>query len=124
MDNFTKYLKILNLKPPLTEDKIKQAYRELVKKNHPDLFESEKNKKLASKKFKLITIAYEYILSNYKSYNKNSKKKSKKNDLQIYKPSKQKDNNNIQVYKPSNITSFDELFMEVFADVLNMELPV
>jgi DnaJ-class molecular chaperone len=63
-------MKILNLTTPLTEQAIKSAYREFVKKNHPDLFKNDKNKDLATKKFKRGTEAYNYLLEHWEDINK------------------------------------------------------
>lgn len=68
-ENNTKYLQILNLTPPLAEQEIKSAYRQFVKSNHPDLFKLEENKKLAAAKFKIATVAYEYLLKHWKDIN-------------------------------------------------------
>ena len=67
--NNAKYMRILNLTTPLAEQKIKSAYRNFVKSNHPDLFQLEENKKLATAKFKIATDAYEYLLKHWKSIN-------------------------------------------------------
>ncbi len=68
-ENNTKYMKILDLTTPLAEQKIKSAYRNFVKSNHPDLFKLEENKKLATVKFKFATDAYEYLLKHWKIIN-------------------------------------------------------
>ena len=68
-ENNTKYIKILKLTTPLAEQKIKSAYRQFVKLNHPDLFKLEENKKLAAAKFKIATDAYEYLLKHWKNIN-------------------------------------------------------
>ena len=67
MNTYTKYMKLLNLTIPLTEQKIKFAYRSFVKSNHPDLFKNEENKKLATEKFKIATKAYEYLIKYLKN---------------------------------------------------------
>ncbi len=68
-ENNTKYMKILKLTTPLAEQKIKSAYRQFVKLNHPDLFKLEENKKLATAKFKIATDAYEYLLKHWQTIN-------------------------------------------------------
>lgn len=66
MDNqFIKYLKTLQLDVNANKNDIKKAYRKLVKIHHPDLFNKPENKEKASKNFKIITTAYEYLLNNY-----------------------------------------------------------
>lgn len=64
------YMKILNLTTPLTEQAIKSAYRKFVKGNHPDLFKNDKNKDLATEKFKKGTEAYNYLLEHWEDINK------------------------------------------------------
>ncbi len=69
-ENNKQYMKILNLATPLTEQAIKLAYREFVKKNHPDLYKNDKNKDLATEKFKKGTEAYNYLLEHWEDINK------------------------------------------------------
>ena len=64
-----KYMKTLNLSVPLDEQSIKSAYRNFVKKNHPDFFKTAENKDLASRKFKEGTKAQEYLLKYYTKIN-------------------------------------------------------
>tara|TARA_B100002051_G_scaffold245143_1_gene252306 strand:- start:548 stop:1156 length:609 start_codon:yes stop_codon:yes gene_type:complete len=65
-------LKILNLKLPLTMDKIKKNYKKLVKIFHPDV---NGNNKTAEEKFKEINKSYKIILQKFKNeqrvYNRN-----------------------------------------------------
>lgn len=49
---------ILGVTPQATQDEIKEAYRKLAKKNHPDLNPGNKE---AEKRFKEISVAYEQI---------------------------------------------------------------
>jgi hypothetical protein len=56
------YFRILNIKPPASEDEIKQAYRELAKKYHPDVNHS----KDAHDKFLEISEAYEFLIEQSK----------------------------------------------------------
>ncbi len=46
---------ILDLTPPVTQDEIKQRYKELVKRHHPD---ANGGDKAAEEKFKQISLAY------------------------------------------------------------------
>lgn len=64
-----KYMKTLNLSVPLDRQSIKSAYRNFVKKNHPDFFKTAENKDLASRKFKEGTKAQEYLLNYYTKIN-------------------------------------------------------
>lgn len=57
-------LKILNLKPGVSQEEIKQAYRKLALECHPDLFPDATQKRGAEEKIKIINQAYEQ-LKNY-----------------------------------------------------------
>ena len=55
--------KILGIEPAATDEDVKRAYREMAKKNHPDLVSSsgEEVRKASEKKFQEINAAYETI---------------------------------------------------------------
>ena len=55
--------KILGIEPSATDEEVKRAYREMAKKNHPDLVSNlgEEVRKAAEKKFQEINAAYETI---------------------------------------------------------------
>lgn len=55
--------KILGVDPSATDEEVKRAYREMAKKNHPDLVSNlgEEVRKAAEKKFQEINAAYEAI---------------------------------------------------------------
>ena len=53
--------KILGVSPTDDDDKIKQAYRELVRKYHPDKYADSDLAELANEKMKEINAAYEQI---------------------------------------------------------------
>lgn len=55
MSQFTDYLKILSLPKDFTSDQLKDNYRKLVKKYHPDVATGN------SKKFQLIEKAYQNL---------------------------------------------------------------
>ncbi len=58
-NDLNRYYKILGLKPGASLVEIKQAYRNLVKTEHPDLFDRNPQlKRAAEEKFKKITEAY------------------------------------------------------------------
>lgn len=58
-NDLNRYYKILGLKPGASLVEIKQAYRNLVKTEHPDLFDRDPQlKRAAEEKFKKITEAY------------------------------------------------------------------
>ena len=53
--------KVLGVSPSATDDEIKDAYRALVKKYHPDKFSDSDLAELANEKMKEINLAYEQI---------------------------------------------------------------
>ena len=55
--------KILGIEPTATDEEVKRAYREMAKKNHPDLVSSlgDEVRSAAEKKFQEINAAYEVI---------------------------------------------------------------
>ena len=55
--------KILGIEPSATDEEVKKAYREMAKKNHPDLVSNlgDEVRKAAEKKFQEINGAYETI---------------------------------------------------------------
>ena len=55
--------KILGIEPSATDEEVKKAYREMAKKNHPDLVSSlgDEVRQAAEKKFQEINAAYEAI---------------------------------------------------------------
>lgn len=58
------YLQILELSLPLTSDELKQAYKKLISKWHPDKFTNLSEISYATKKAQEINVAYE-ALSEY-----------------------------------------------------------
>ncbi|MFS8894799.1 DnaJ domain-containing protein, partial [Synechococcus sp. R3-13] len=58
MQNFKDYYKILGVSKTATADEVKQAYRRLARKYHPDV---NPNDKAAEEKFKDINEAYEVL---------------------------------------------------------------
>jgi hypothetical protein len=55
------FYKILGVSPTASAEEIKSAYRELVKKYHPDLFSSSREKSRANEKLQRINEAYAVI---------------------------------------------------------------
>ena len=53
--------KVLGVSPNATDDEIKQAYRELARKYHPDKYRDSDLSDLAEEKMKEINAAYEEI---------------------------------------------------------------
>ena len=58
---------VLGISESATEDDIKQAYRELARKYHPDRYRDNPLSDLASEKMKEINEAYDYIIKNKKN---------------------------------------------------------
>jgi molecular chaperone DnaJ len=57
---------VLGLKPGASEDEIKAAYRELVKKYHPDRYQNNPLSDLAEEKMREINEAYETLMAGSK----------------------------------------------------------
>ena len=55
---------ILGISRNASEEEIKKAYKELVKKYHPDMHQNNPLSELAEEKFKEIQEAYEYLIKN------------------------------------------------------------
>lgn len=58
---------VLGIKPGASEEEIKQAYRELVKKYHPDRYNDNPLRDLAEDKMREINEAYNQLLKNANS---------------------------------------------------------
>jgi len=55
---------VLGIKEGASEEEIKKAYRELVKKYHPDQFQNNPLSSLAEEKLREVNEAYEYLMKN------------------------------------------------------------
>lgn len=55
---------VLGIKESASEDEIKRAYREQVKKYHPDQYQDNPLAKLAEDKLREVNEAYEYLMKN------------------------------------------------------------
>lgn len=55
---------VLGLREGASEEEIKRAYRELVKKYHPDQFQDNPLSQLAEEKLKELNEAYDYLTKN------------------------------------------------------------
>ena len=58
------YFDLLGLPKNFSEEELKLAYKDAVKKHHPDRFLNEKEKTIANEKFILIQEAYNYFKNN------------------------------------------------------------
>ena len=70
--------KVLNISPDATDEQVKQAYRSLAKKYHPDNYANSPLAETASEKMKEINDAYDKILAERK------KAKSQGQNYQTY----------------------------------------
>ncbi|HHX19294.1 MAG TPA: J domain-containing protein [Clostridiaceae bacterium] len=52
---------VLGISPGASEEEVRTAYRELVRKYHPDQFQDERAKELAEAKMREINAAYDQI---------------------------------------------------------------
>ena len=55
---------VLGIKEGASEDEIKKAYREMVKKYHPDQYQDNPLSKLAEEKLREVNEAYDYLMKN------------------------------------------------------------
>lgn len=60
---------ILGVKPGASEDEIKRAYKELVRKYHPDQYRDNPLSSLAEEKLKEINEAYDFLMKGGRGYN-------------------------------------------------------
>lgn len=68
--------KVLGVSPSATEDEVKKAYRELIKKYHPDNYSGSPLEDLASEKMKEVNEAYDEIMRQRKTGGRNYAKSS------------------------------------------------
>ena len=80
-DSYKDPYKVLGVDPTASDDDVKQAYRKLARKYHPDKYADGDLKELAEEKMKEVNMAYEEIQrmrsskgsqSGYNSYNNNN----------------------------------------------------
>jgi hypothetical protein len=64
------YLKLFSLVPGATFDEVKDAYRKLVKKHHPDLFQDEDMKKVQEIRMVQINEAYSRLQEEFRDMEK------------------------------------------------------
>lgn len=55
---------VLGIKEGSSEEEIKRAYREMVKKYHPDQYQNNPLSKLAEEKLREVNEAYDYLMKN------------------------------------------------------------
>ena len=56
---------VLGIREGASEDEIKKAYRELVKKYHPDQYRDNPLSKLAEEKLREVNEAYDHLMKNF-----------------------------------------------------------
>ncbi|MGN1152957.1 MAG: J domain-containing protein [Candidatus Gastranaerophilaceae bacterium] len=62
-----KYQKLLELNDGFTLDDLKRSYKRQVKRNHPDLFKTEKEKIKANRKMQKLNEAYQVLLEQLRN---------------------------------------------------------
>lgn len=62
-----KYQKLLKLNDNFTLDELKMSYKKQVKLNHPDLFNTEKEKIRANRKMQKLNEAYQVLLEQLRN---------------------------------------------------------
>lgn len=80
---------VLGIKEGTSEEEIKKAYRELVKKYHPDQYQDNPLEKLAEEKLRDVNEAYDYLMKNTSArketaYNDNSRNWSNQGDNEFF----------------------------------------
>lgn len=63
---------VLGIRPGASEAEIKRAYKELVRKYHPDQYKDNPLSSLAEEKLKEINEAYDYLMRNKGNYRQES----------------------------------------------------
>lgn len=71
---------ILEIKEGASKDDIKKAYREMVKKYHPDQYGDNPLKDLAEEKLREVNEAYDYLMKNTSDYSSYSNSNSYTNN--------------------------------------------
>ncbi|MGE5613664.1 MAG: J domain-containing protein [Bacillota bacterium] len=79
---------VLGIREGASEEEIKKAYRELVKKYHPDQYADNPLSKLAEEKLREINEAYDYLMKNASfrrdSYQAGGKSWGSRNDSEFF----------------------------------------
>ena len=61
MDKYQEYLEIMNLNQNYSIDELKNNYKTLIKKYHPDKYEGNELRELAEEKLKKVNEAYSFL---------------------------------------------------------------
>lgn len=89
------YYEILEVSKNASKEVIEKAYKVLVKKYHPDLYQEESQKKMAEQKMKLINEAYDVLSEDEKRKNYDLELEEQARELERQKneqENKRKDN--------------------------------
>lgn len=86
-----KYFGLFELKKDADWNDVKKAYRKLVKRNHPDLFQGQAKKSEQEAVMKRLNEAYQALAEHFK--------KGKKSPVKTDKPDKDKTENDTVLYK-------------------------
>lgn len=79
MKNLRNPYEVLGIKEGSNQDEIKKAYREQVKKYHPDQYNDNPLKKLAEEKLREVNEAYDYLTKDNSFKNNNNSTWSNRN---------------------------------------------
>ena len=86
-----KYQKLLELNDGFTLDDLKMSYKRQVKLNHPDLFNTEKEKIKANRKMQKLNEAYQVLLEQFR----NAEISIYSDIYKIFEPNDYNENDNI-----------------------------
>ncbi len=97
---------VLGLKPGASDSEIKNAYRLLIKKYHPDKYIDNPLRDLAEQKMREINEAYDILTKNGSSQNNNSYSYSNNNSSYSYE---NRNSSNSYNYNDSNVSEFNSV---------------
>ena len=103
------YYEVLGVSPSCSESEIKQAYRKLAQKHHPD--KNLGNEKQATDKFKTISEAY-MVLSN----------ETKRRDYDLRRNVQSRANSNEKTSKAETKNSYQDISQMLIAEILKTKI--